>query len=157
MNSLKNTRSPKQLKAADYQAIYYVGGGAAMFGVPQNKEIHELVMSIYEDNKGVIASVCHGTAGIVHLKTKDGKYLVDGKRVNGYPDEYENKEADYFKEFPFLITKTIKEHGGKFKKSPRNTVHVEVDGRLITGQNHLSSELVALKVIEALKAKEEVK
>ncbi len=155
MYNLENTLKPEHVQTELYSAVYYVGGGSAMYGVPENKAIQKIAMEVYEKNKGVISSVCHGTAGIVNLKTKDGKYLVDGKKVNGYPDAYENPEADYFKEFPFLIQKTIEERGGKFNYSERNTPHVEVDDRLITGQNHLSSEPVALKVIEYLeKAKE---
>ena len=75
---------------------------------------------------------------------------MKGKRVNGNPDVFENKNKQHFKTFPFLITKTIESRGGYFKFSPRNTAHVEVDGRLITGQNYLSSRLVAKKIIEIL-------
>jgi putative intracellular protease/amidase len=90
--------------------------------------------------------------GIIHLKTSDGEYLVSGKRISGYPDEYENQSAAYFKEFPFLITATIEERNGHFKFSARNKAHVEVDGRVITGQNYLSSALVAQKIIEKIEA-----
>ena len=122
-----------------------------MFGVPENGELQKLTMTIYEEHNGIISSVCHGTAGIVNLKIKDGKYLVSGKRINGYPDSFENHDAEYFKLFPFHIQKTIEERGGTFIFSPRNTVHVEVQGNLITGQNYLSSRPVALKIIESLK------
>lgn len=150
MDRIKRTQTPEQTNPANYLATYYVGGGAAMYGVPENEAIQSIVMRIYEEQHGVVASVCHGTAGIVHLKTKDGKYLVDGKKVNGYPESYENQEAPHFSHFPFLIQKTIEAHGGKFKKGKRNTAHVEVDGRLVTGQNHLSSTPVALKMIELI-------
>jgi len=151
MYALKNTKNPKEVSAKNYKAVHYIGGGSAMFGVPENKEIQNITMSIYEDYNGIISSVCHGTAGIVNLKTKDGNYLYKGKTVNGYPDSFENKEKEYFKNFPFLIQKTIEERGGIFKFSKRNESHVEVDGNLITGQNYLSSKDVALKIIEKLK------
>ena len=150
MYALKTTKKPQQINPQDYQAVHYIGGGSAMFDVPQNESIQKIVMTIYEEQNGIISSVCHGTAGIVHLKTKDGKFLIAGKTVNGYPDAFEKKDAEYFRQFPFLITKTIEEHGGNFKFSPRNSVHVEVDGNLITGQNYLSSKAVALKIIENL-------
>lgn len=150
MYALKNTLKPSHINPEDYKAVHYIGGGSAMFGVPENDEIQNISMQIYEKQNGIISSVCHGTAGIVHLKTKDGKYLVTGKTVNGYPDDYERKGAEYLKQFPFLIKKTIEERGGTFKFSPRNTIHVEVEGNLITGQNYLSSKHVALKIIEKL-------
>ena len=88
------------------------------------------------------------------MKTKDGKYLVDGKRVSGYPDDYERKDAAYFKTFPFLIKKTIEERGGDFKFSERGQFTLEVDGRLVTGQNFQSSKPVSLKIIELVEAME---
>ena len=123
-----------------------------MFGVADNKAINKISMDIYEKHNGIISSVCHGTAGIVHLKTSDGQYLVSGKRISGYPDAYENKSAPHIKQFPFQITATIEQHKGIFKYGPRNKAHIEVDGRVITGQNYLSSALVAQKIIEKIEA-----
>ncbi|WP_340680693.1 nuclear transport factor 2 family protein [Paraglaciecola sp.] len=150
MFAIKNTRTPSQIKASDYLAVHYVGGGNAMYGVADNEAIKNIAMAIYEEHNGIISSVCHGTAGIVNLKTKDGKYLVDGKRISGYPEAYENQSREYFKQFPFLIQKTIEQHGGSFFYSEMNTPHIEVDGRIVTGQNHLSSSLVAEKMVEML-------
>ncbi|RZN84845.1 MAG: peptidase [Winogradskyella sp.] len=152
MNALKNTKSPSEIDASKYKAVQYIGGGGAMFGVPENKEIQKIAMDVYEKHNGIISSVCHGTAGIVNLKTKDGKYLVDGKRVSGYPDDYENKSAPYFKTFPFLIKKTIEERGGSFRFSERGRFTLEVDGRLVTGQNFQSSKPVSLKIIELIES-----
>ncbi len=150
MYALNNTKKPNEVIAKNYKAVHYIGGGSALYGVPENEDIQNLSMAIYEDYNGIISSVCHGTAGIVNLKTKNGDYLYKGKTVNGYPDSFENKDKEYFKNFPFLIQKTIEERGGIFKFSKRNVSHVEVQGNLITGQNYLSSKAVALKIIENL-------
>ncbi|ANH61379.1 nuclear transport factor 2 family protein [Dokdonia donghaensis] len=151
MYALKHTHKPSEIAPQNYKAVHYIGGGAAMYGVPESQEIQKIAMAIYEQHNGIISSVCHGTAGIVNLKTKDGKYLFKNKLVSGYPDSFEKKDAAYFKHFPFLIQKTLEDRGAVFKFSPRNNSHVEVDGRLITGQNYLSSRDVALKIIEQLK------
>ncbi|MGS2761188.1 nuclear transport factor 2 family protein [Sinomicrobium sp. M5D2P9] len=153
MYALKHTHKPEEIKPEQYKAVHYIGGGSAMYGVPENSHIQKLSMTIFEEYNGIISSVCHGTAGIVNLKTKDGKYLVDGKVISGYPDGYEKQDADYFKQFPFHIQKTIEDRGGTFKFSPRNSPHVEVQENLVTGQNYLSSKDVALKIMEKLKRK----
>ncbi len=153
MAGLKYTMSPGMVDPSKYSAVYYVGGGSAMYGVPENEAIQQIVMEIYEEHQGIVSSVCHGTAGIVNLKTADGEYLVKNKTVNGYPDEYEKQDALYYQQFPFKITQTIELHGGTFNYAPRGSAHVEVDGRLITGQNHLSSAPVANKIIEMIEAK----
>ena len=150
MYALGHTQTPDQIQAANYRAVYFVGGSGAMYGVPENKAIQQIAMDVYEEHKGIVTSICHGTAGIVNLKTKDGKYLVDGKRISGYPESYEQKNGKHLKHFPFFIQKTIEERGGTFKVGKKNTAHIEVDGNVITGQNHLSCKMVAQKVIETL-------
>nr|WP_315484336.1 nuclear transport factor 2 family protein [uncultured Undibacterium sp.] len=150
MFALKNTKKATQLIAKDYRAVHYIGGANAMYGVPENPEISRLVMEIYEQHKGIISAVCHGTAGIVHLKTKDGKYLVDGKRISGYPEDFEKTTAEYFKQFPFLIKKTVIDRNGTFHFGKPDEAYIEVDGRVVTGQNHQSSALVAEAIIKQL-------
>jgi putative intracellular protease/amidase len=150
MYAIKHTMTPNEIDYKTYKAVHYIGGGSAMYDVPENSDIQHLVMQIYEDNNGIISSVCHGTAGIVNLKTKNGKFLVDGKKVSGYPDSFEKQDGEYFKQFPFLIQKTIEERGGNFKFSKRNESYVEQDGRIVTGQNFQSSNGVALKIIEMI-------
>ncbi|MDE1208173.1 nuclear transport factor 2 family protein [Tenacibaculum larymnensis] len=154
MYALKNTKKPTHVHSTDYKAIYYVGGGSAMFNVPKNKEIQKIAIDIYEKQKGVISAVCHGTAGIVYLKKSNGEYLVKNKRVNGFPEDYEKKDRAYFKSFPFLIRNTIEKHGGKFfySSSPLEA-HVEVDGRLVTGQNPASVPKLVNEVIKIVNSK----
>lgn len=152
MYALEHTQTPEETDAKNYKAIYFAGGGSAMYGVPENKGIQQIAMHIYEENNGIVSSVCHGSAGIINLKTKNGKYLVDGKNVNGYPDGYEKQEAAYYKQFPFKIQETLEKRGGTFIYGERNTPHVEIDGNLITGQNFLSSKQVAVEIVKKLKA-----
>ncbi|WP_460219767.1 type 1 glutamine amidotransferase domain-containing protein [Psychroserpens sp. MEBiC05023] len=151
MKKLKNTLKPETITSTDYKAVYYVGGGAAMFGVPENKNIQDISLSIYNNN-GIVSAICHGTAGIVHLKTKDGNYLYNGKQVNGFPDLFENKDADYYKTFPFSIEGIIKERGGNFNYSKDGwDNYYKIDGRLITGQDPTAAASVAKKIIQTLK------
>ena len=155
MRALKHTKQPSEVSASHYKAVQFIGGGAAMFGVPESEAIQKIAMEIYEKRQGIISSVCHGTAGLVNLRLTNGNYLIAGKRISGYPDDFENKEAAYFKTFPFLIKKTIQSRGGSFYFSDRDKAHVEVDGRLVTGQNFLSSKPVAIKIIELIESNNE--
>ncbi len=151
LNKLKNTLSPEKVKASNYKALYYVGGGAAMFGVPENKSIQKIAIKVYEENNGVISAVCHGTAGIVNLKTKDGEYLYKGKEISGYPDIFENISSEKYKTFPFSIEKKINKQGGNFTYSnKRRDNYSVIDGRLVTGQDPSASASVAQKVIKLL-------
>ena len=150
MNKLKNTMKPSDVNPANYKAVYYGGGGAAMFGVPEDEAIQNITMDVYYNN-GIIAAICHGTAGLVNLKKKNGKYLYEGKRVNGFPDLFENKEGRYYKTFPFSIEEAINERGGNFIYSKEGwDGFYQVDGRLITGQDPSAASKVAEKIIETL-------
>lgn len=150
MQALKHSKTAAELKAADYRAVHYIGGSSAMYGVAENADIARLVMDIYQQHQGIISAVCHGTAGIVHLKTADGQYLVKGKRVSGYPDVFEKQDAAYYRQFPFKIQQTIEARGGLFRHGKAGQPHIEVDGRLITGQNFHSSAGVAKAIIAQL-------
>ncbi len=151
MDDLERTKKPNEIRAFNYRAVYYGGGGAAMFGVAENKEIQRIAMQVYEDQDGIISSICHGTAGIVNLQTKDSSYLVAGKKVNGFPDAFENMEAAYYKTFPFSIQQKIIERGGDFQFSEEGWDDFMIaDGRLITGQDPSAAASVAKKVVETL-------
>ena len=153
MDLLEHTKKPSAVNAADYQAVFYGGGGSAMFGVPENEAIQNIAMTVYEKQQGIVSAVCHGTAGIVHLKTQDGRYLVEGKKVNGFPDKFENMQGRYYKEFPFSIEQIIRDRGGDFRYSEEGwDGFFVVDGKLITGQDPTGAAMVATKVVEALEA-----
>lgn len=154
MNLLKYTKPPQEIKVSDYKAIYFSGGGSAMFGVGENSNIQNLATEIYKNN-GVISAICHGTAGIVHLKNKQGEPLYQNKKITGYPDLFENKEAEYYKTFPFSIDETINENKGNFIYSDKQRDNFfVVDGRFITGQDPSASVSVAQSVINTIKIKQ---
>lgn len=150
MHALAHTKTPQQVNAKDYRAVHYVGGSNAMYGVHDNSQIAAISMEIYEQHNGIVSSVCHGTAGIADLKLSNGKYLIDGKRISGYPTKFENTKADYFQQFPFDMTKHLQRRGANFEIGERGKPFAITDGRVITGQNYQSSSLVAKQIIEKL-------
>ena len=151
MSRLKNTLRPEDVDASNYDAIFFAGGGAAMFGVHDNPKIQALAIGIYEKNNGLVAAVCHGTAGIANLKLSNGEYLVKGKKINGFPDIFEDKESAYFKSFPFSIQEQIEKNGGQFLYSEKGwDGYLQEDERVITGQDPHSARAVAAKVVQSL-------
>lgn len=151
MRGLRNTATPAQIDPARYRAVYYVGGSNAMYGVADHPGLQAIAMHVYERNGGVVSAVCHGTAGLVHLKLADGQSLLAGKRITGYPEEHEEQAAPYFREFPFLIRKTVEARGGLFSAVDSRAPHIEADGRVVTGQNYASATAVAEAVVDVLR------
>jgi putative intracellular protease/amidase len=150
MWALAHTKSAAEVKANEYAGIAFVGGGAAIVGIPENKALQEIALRIYEQQVGVIAAICHGTEGIKNLKLSNGSFLIQGKVLTSFPDAFLNKESPVFKAYPFSAEGSIKGHGGIFKHGANGKGHVEVDGRLVTGMNWESSVGVAESMIRLI-------
>jgi len=148
MKQVANTMTLSKAKAENYKAIVFPGGHGPMFDLADNKDSQKLVQKIYE-KKGIVAAVCHGPAGLVNVKLKDGNYLIKGKKVTGFTNAEEDavKKTKYM---PFMLESKMAEHGGKFEKSPLWQSHVTVDGNLITGQNPKSAEGMGKEVVKQL-------
>lgn len=151
MDKLEHTLKPTEIFAENYSAIFYSGGGAAMYGVAEDTIIQKIARNIYNRN-GVVSAICHGTAGIAYLKDENKKSLYAGRKITGYPDEFENRNAEYYKTFPFSMDKAIKKNDGDFVYSNKGgDAFYIVDGRFVTGQDPSSASKVANEVIAILK------
>lgn len=151
MNLLKNTKRPTHIDPKAYSAVYYSGGGSAMFGIADNKEIQTIANTIHASG-GVISAICHGTAGIVHLKQRDGSPLLLNRKITGFPDMFEDTKAAYYKAFPFSIEKKVGNGGGNFVYSKKWAANFYiVDGNVITGQDPSATASVAREVIKAIR------
>lgn len=151
MDKLEHTIKPSDIIADNYLAIFYSGGGAAMFGVAEDTLIQKIARTIYHKN-GVVSTICHGTAGIAYLKDENGKSLYAGRKITGYPGKHEDKKRDYYKAFPFSMDKAIKSNEGNFVYSDKEKEGFYiVDGRFLTGQDPGSASKVANEVIAILK------
>lgn len=137
-NKVEHTMMPAEVKPEDYVAIFYAGGHGSMWDFADNTALAEIAARIYEHN-GVVAAVCHGPSGLVNIKLSDGKYLVDGKKVNAFTNEEEAAVA-LDKIVPFLLEDKLIERGAKFEKSGLWQNHVVINQRLVTGQNPASAK-----------------
>ena len=148
---LKNTLRPEQVDPSDYDAILYVGGHGTMWDFPENEELAHTAATIYESG-GAVSAVCHGPAGLVNIKLSDGEYLVAGKTVSAFTDD-EERAVGLEKVVPFLLESKLVERGARHTKADNFQAHVEVDDRLITGQNPASAAGVGEALVRVLNAR----
>lgn len=150
-NKIDHSLTPSQVNAKDYSTIFYAGGHGAMWDLADNKELADIASTVYE-NGGIVAGVCHGPAGLVNIKLNNGKYLVDGKKINAFTNEEESavKLTDVV---PFLLENKLKERGAQFEKSGLWQNHVVSDQRVITGQNPQSAKSVGEAILKELNNK----
>lgn len=150
MAQLNNTLSTARLKAGDYNGIFIVGGKGAMFDLPKDPALQQLIATIYQQ-QGSVAAVCHGPAALVNVTLADGSYLVANKAVNGFTNDEERLFGKkWLAKFDFMLQDKLIERGGRFEHSPMMLSHVAVDNRLITGQNPASTVAVAREVVKSL-------
>jgi putative intracellular protease/amidase len=147
-NKIDHSLQPSQVNPNDYSTIFYAGGHGAMWDFADNTELTSIASKIYE-NGGIVAGVCHGPAGLVNIKLNNGKYLVDGKKINAFTNE-EESEVKLTNVVPFLLEDKLKEKGAKFEKSGLWQNHVVSDQRVITGQNPQSAKSVGETILKEL-------
>ncbi len=144
------THPTAQMNAASFDALFFPGGHGTMWDLPTDPGVTLCVESAFQDGK-IIAAVCHGPAGLVTAKRPDGKSILHGKRINAFTND-EEAAAGLTQVVPFALETRLREEGGLFEKADNWQAFAVRDGNLITGQNPMSSELVAQHVLEALGA-----
>ena len=144
---LASTTKLSDVKAQDYDAIFYPGGHGPMWDLAEDPISNSLIETFYNAGKPVVA-VCHAPA-VLHHAMFNGEPIVKGKRVTGFTNTEE--EAVHLTEIvPFLVEDELKRLGGHFEKVADWQSFAIVDGHLITGQNPASSTAVAQELIKLL-------
>jgi putative intracellular protease/amidase len=135
----------------DYDTVFYPGGHGPMWDIAEDKNSIKLIESFLAAGK-YVALVCHAPGALRHVKTPQGKPLVEGKNVTGFTNG-EEEAVGLTKVVPFLVEDELMRLGAIFTKVKDWGVHTIVDGQLITGQNPASSGPAARVLIETMKQK----
>ncbi len=143
--ALASTRKLSDVKAADFDAIFYPGGHGPLWDLAEDKDSRRLIEAFAAKDKP-IGAVCHAPAVFRHTETADGRKLVAGKKVAGFTNS-EEKAVGLTDVVPFLVEDMLKANGGKYEKGPDWGVHVVRDGMLVTGQNPASSGPAAAELL----------
>ncbi|MCV2355427.1 type 1 glutamine amidotransferase domain-containing protein [Paucibacter sp. B2R-40] len=134
--------------ATDFDAVFYPGGHGPLWDLAEDKQSIALIEAFARANKPV-GAVCHAPGVLRHAKNADGSPLVQGRRVTGFTNS-EEAAVQLTDIVPFLVEDMLKAHGGDYSKAADWQPYAVVDGRLVTGQNPASSELVAHELLKLL-------
>jgi putative intracellular protease/amidase len=145
----ENTRKLADINPNDYDVVLIVGGHGAMYDLARNEDLHRIINTIY-DNGGIVAAECHGPAPLIWTIRPDGKSIISGKRVTGYPDEIEPEGL--LDILPFSLeqemTKIAQYEKGDLKE---RDYAVWADEQIVTSRDPFSSELMGEELVKALK------
>lgn len=148
--ALSQTLKLADMKAKDFDTVFFVGGHGPMWDLVDNPDAIALIESFYNSGKPV-AAVCH-SAAVLHRVMYKGAPLVKGKRVTGFTNG-EEEAVHLTKVVPFLVEDELKRVGGLYEKAPDWESFAVVDGRLVTGQNPASSAAAARALLNLLSRK----
>lgn len=143
---LSDTYRADQVTAADYGIVFLAGGHGAMWDLPHDPALADLIRRVYE-NDGVVSAVCHGAAGLLNVTLSDGSYLVAGREVACFTDD-EERAVGMAGVVPFLLVGALEERGAVHCARPSFLPHAVTDERLVTGQNPASATLVAAGAVK---------
>lgn len=148
--ALADTLAITDVIAADWDAVFVIGGKGAMLDLASDARLGALISRIHA-NGGVVAAVCHGPAALATARDAAGRPLVAGRQVTGFTNEEESQFAKRWRdEYPFLIEDELGKQGARWSEAPLMLPHVVVDGRLVTGQNPYSTPAVADALVAQL-------
>ena len=149
---IQSPLAPEGAQTADYAAVFYAGSLGTLLDVAEDKEIAALAREVH-DRGGLVAASGHGIAGLLALRTDDGRPWLAGRRVACFTRE---EDQGFFVErlgwkdvLPYAVEERIRAAGAVVDSGEKYKVHVIEDERLLTGQN--AGSVVALT--EALLAR----
>lgn len=139
------------VRAKDFDTVFYPGGHGPMWDLAEDENSIRLIETMLQAGKP-IALVCHAPGALRHVKTSDGKPLVQGKTVTGFTNT-EEEAVGLTKVVPFLVEDELKAKGGIFSKAGDWQPYVLTDGLLVTGQNPASSGPAAKVLVKMVSRK----
>jgi putative intracellular protease/amidase len=140
-SELADTKQLAHVDASSFDAVFYPGGHGPMWDMPDNTASIALIEAFVKADKPVVA-VCHAPIALVNVRGKDRDYLVEGKHVTGFSNSEEDA-VGLGEIVPVLLEDRLKERGAIYSKADDWAPYIQVDGRLITGQNPASAGLAA--------------
>ena len=147
-DDLAYSRRLSEISANDYDAVFYPGGHGPMWDLPQDPDSIALIEAFVAADKPV-AAVCHAPAALTEVRGKDGDFLVKGRHVTGFTNA-EEEAVGLTDVVPFLLENRLKQRGALFSHGENWAPFIQVDGRLVTGQNPASSAPAAEALLKLL-------
>ncbi|WP_411352314.1 type 1 glutamine amidotransferase domain-containing protein [Leisingera aquaemixtae] len=147
--ALASTVKLSSVDADQFDAVFYPGGHGPLWDLAESADSRKLLESFAAADRP-IGAVCHAPGVFRHVNGSDGEPLVKGRRVTGFTNG-EEEGVGLTDVVPFLVEDMLKDKGADYRKGDDWASYVEVDGKLVTGQNPASSEAAAKELLALLK------
>ena len=127
-----------------FDCVFFAGGHGTVVDFPEGAAA---AASSFARAGKVVGAVCHGPMALTQATLADGTSIVAGKRVCGFTDEEEEAvksmragvKAAYDAGIAFSLEAKLRELGCHFAGGAAWSETAVADGKLVTGQNPMSS------------------
>ncbi len=143
-------------KSDSYAAVFVPGGHGAMLGIPESKNVGEILNWAHNNDLFTI-TLCHGPGALLSTTLNDQKFLYEGYKMAVFPDSVDKQTpmVGYLPgHMPFGLSERLKSLGAKLMNTKSDDT-VCLDRKLITGASPLASnnlgKLAANTLLKELK------
>ena len=142
--------------AGAYDAVVFPGGHGTEWDINQDRHARTLLAEAVSGENGVALVVCHAVGLLAFTRDRHGAFLVNGRSVTGFPNEWEEGIVDVAdrmddgRKLPYWVEDEIETAGGEFDAELDADVSVTVDGDLLTARGPESSRAAAETLLEEL-------
>ncbi|RBI61170.1 type 1 glutamine amidotransferase domain-containing protein [halophilic archaeon] len=153
---LQNPTQIARTSADMYDAVVFPGGHGTVWDINQDRHARRLLRNVVEGDDGKALVICHAVGLLAFARDSDGEFLVDGRDVTGFPNEWEEDIVDENdmmpdgRKLPYYVEDEVKAAGGNWDAELDADTSVRMDGDLLTGRGPESSHDAAVTLLEAL-------
>jgi putative intracellular protease/amidase len=147
--ALKTPMRVEDINPDRFDAIFLVGGHGPMQDMAVHPTLGNVLVAMLDNPKKLVASVCHGPAGLFTAARADGTWALKGRQLTGFGNE-EETQAGFAGNAPWLLEDRVRISGARYVAKAPWTPHVIVDGNLVTGQQNYSAAVTADAVLKQM-------
>ncbi|WP_458185408.1 type 1 glutamine amidotransferase domain-containing protein [Haladaptatus sp. NG-WS-4] len=153
---LQNPTPLAKTSMDEYDAVVFPGGHGTEWDVNQDRHARALLRDAVETGEKKALAVCHATGLLAFTRNSDGEFLVAGRDVTGFPNEWEKGIVDEDdcmpdgRKLPYWVEDEVTAAGGNWDAQLDADTSVRTDGDLITGRGPGSSHEAATTLLDAL-------
>ncbi|WP_435145211.1 DJ-1/PfpI family protein [Halobaculum sp. P14] len=142
--------------AADYDAVVFPGGHGTEWDVNQDSHARAALRTAVDGDDGTALVVCHAVGILAYTRDADGGFLVDGRDVTGFPNEWEEGIVDDRdrlpdgRKLPYWVEDEVVAAGADWDAELDADASVTVDGDLVTARGPESSGAAADALLDEL-------
>ena len=144
------------VSADDYDAVVFPGGHGTEWDINADRHARQLLADAVAGDEGTALVVCHAVGILAFTREASGEFLVDGREVTGFPNEWEEDIVDENdlmpdgRKLPYFVEDEVIAAGGQWDAELDSETSVTVDGDLITARGPESSAAAAETLLEEL-------